>query len=123
VSTSSSGSPAVTRCPSRLSQRTRRALSCPTPSDGITTCTAIRPAAARSPCRPDPHRLHVLELVQAELGELAPVAGPLDAAEGQPGVRGDDAVDEDHPRVDLPSEAPASLGAPRPDAGAEAVAR
>src|SRR5262249_18146582 len=56
----------------------------------------------RASGRADPDRLHVDELADAELQELAPVAAALDAAEGQLRIGGCHAVDEDAARLQPP---------------------
>ena len=42
----------------------------------------------------DDNRLGVEELAHPHVGQLAPIAGHLDSAEGKPGVGGDECVDK-----------------------------
>ena len=70
--------------------------------------------------RAHPHRLDVRELLDPVLGQLAPVARALHAAERQARVRGDHPVDEHEARLDLLGELLASLDVGGPDGRAEA---
>src|SRR5207247_5856002 len=65
-------------------------------------------------------RLDVNHLKEAIAAQLASHAAVLHAAEGHPRIRLDDAVDEDHPGLDLPREFIGLTEVPRPDARAEA---
>src|SRR5712691_7459332 len=71
----------------------------------------------------DPDRLDVHELADAVLGELAPIARALDAAERQARIRLHDAVHANRPRVDLRRHALGRGAIPRPQRGAEAEGR
>src|SRR5207244_13138921 len=73
--------------------------------------------------RAAPHRLDVGELFDSILRQLPAVARPLHAAEGQPRVGCDHAVDEDEPRLDTLRELLGSLDVTRPDVGAEPEVR
>src|SRR5215213_7987310 len=71
----------------------------------------------------DPDGLYVGELVDAEVGELAPVAGVLDAAEWDLGGGLAHPVYVDHARLYLAYEALLLLGVVGPGARAEAEGR
>src|SRR5439155_204102 len=68
---------------------------------------------------PDPDALHVHELADAELRELAPVARALDASEGEARVRLDEPVHEHGARLDERREALGALPARGPEGRAE----
>src|SRR5438128_4034928 len=67
----------------------------------------------------DSDQLLVDELVCAVLAELAPPAGPLDAAEWQLGAVGTNDVDVDHAGVNVVGNAVGLLGIGREQVGAE----
>src|SRR6185503_13225553 len=71
----------------------------------------------------DPDQLLVDELVRAVLPELAPPAGPLDAAEWELGTVGADDVDVHHAGFDLVGHAVGLLGIGREEVGAEPEGR
>src|SRR5438094_551925 len=69
----------------------------------------------------DPHALHVHELAQPELRQLAAVPGPLHAAERQPRVGLHEAVHEHAPHLELGRQPLAALAVLGPDGGPQAV--
>src|SRR5579884_712755 len=69
----------------------------------------------------DDDGLDVGELADAEAAELAAVAAAFDAAEGEAGVGGDHAVDEDVAGFDATGELGAALDVGGPQRGAQAV--
>src|SRR2546430_7303430 len=88
---------------------------------GVTAKRRLRRYSARptSVVLPDPDALHVHELADAELRELAPVARALDAAEGEARVRLDEPVHEHGARLDERREALGALPARGPEGSAE----
>jgi hypothetical protein len=68
----------------------------------------------------DDDRLGVQELAHAGGGELAAIAGALDAAEGKLRIAGDHGVDEDAAALELRNEALLLLWVHGPDRGSEA---
>src|SRR5207244_8019766 len=88
---------------------------------GVAAKGRLRRYSARptSVVLPDPDALHVHELADAELRELAPVARALDAAEGEARVRLDEPVHEHGARLDERREALGALPARGPEGRAE----
>src|SRR6202165_2712040 len=70
-------------------------------------------------CRPDPDRLDVDEFLDSVVRQLATVAGPLDPAERQTGVRRDHAVDEHKTGFDPLRHRLGTTDIPGPDVGAQ----
>src|SRR5258708_38818263 len=70
---------------------------------------------------PDPDGLRVAEFLDAVAAELATVAGGLDPAEGQLGIRGGGAVDEHHAGLEPLDELLLLAGVGGPDVGAQPV--
>src|SRR6202165_3046999 len=70
-------------------------------------------------CGPDPDRLDVDEFLDPVVRQLAPVAGPLDPAERQAGIRRDHAVDEDEAGFDPLRHRLGATDIPGPDVGAQ----
>src|SRR5690606_25515589 len=64
---------------------------------------------------PDPHRLHIDELADPELTQLAAVPRFLDPAEREPRIGGHHVIDEDLPRFDPGDEEVAVRPVVRPD--------
>ena len=71
----------------------------------------------------DDDRLRVEELAHACGGELAAIAGALDAAEGKPRIAGDHGVEEDRAALQLRDEPLLFGGVAGPGGGAEAEGR
>src|SRR5947209_10474443 len=103
----------------------RRVAAAPSAGDYLRYAITItvRLRTVRNSSRSDPHRLHVDELANPELRQLAPDAALLHAAERQARIRCRHAVDEDVAR----REARGKLFAPgdiaRPKVAAQSVPR
>src|SRR6266513_1714445 len=67
----------------------------------VSVSPASRPPGAPGDGSTDPDRLCIRELANSLFGQLAPVAGGLDAPEGKPRVALHHAVDEYLPGVEL----------------------